>query len=345
MRRFAALLALAGAVSLLVQSGAHAEEEDGGSTYRNEELGVLLEGPAGWRMASERGGVTTWTRLVTFYDERTGADVVLSARPRKFAKLSDLRAFVRMEWNADRRFRLTSIRSNDPTPLRPVGSVVVDGSVTEDPPEAPEGQPPPAPVTWQIIATYFLGPGYEFLLYAKAKAGDFSGVRPHFETMRQGLKFTAASEAGHEGAGAYVDERHGFSCRFPTGYAVRIPRRARDVAEFRGPGAEDPIISVYRFTWSGDVAADAQRLVSFYEDDLGGSASARNFEMSGRPGMRVRAEARVAGEERIYLLGVVTREENEFFRIRVAMSPETEAKGTAVFDAFVREFKLGPVPR
>jgi hypothetical protein len=318
-----------------------AAEEGAAAAYENPALGIRMKGPPGWRMNADTAGVSPWSRLATFYDPRSATEAVLSARTRRSASMAELRQDVEREWRTDKAFQVSAVRVSDVTPTRPLAALVVEATTSAP---APGGEAGAAPVPWQVTATYWLVPGYEVLLYAKAKTAEAVALAPALEAMRQGFAVAAASR-GPEGAGAYVDEERGWSCRMPAGYGVTVPRRAQHLVSFRGVSAEDPVLDVFAFTWEGDLDADARRVAAFYEQDLGGSATVAHVDVAGRPGRLVSAKAVVGGEPKVIQLAIVQRGAQEFFRVRATMLPRVEAEAVPRFQAFLADFRVGTAPR
>jgi hypothetical protein len=356
--RIACVLLLLAPAALLVttaeaapRGGEKAEPKGAsGSAYRNKELGVAARGPAGWKMVADKNGAvpTRWRRLVTFNDNTTDAQATLSVRPRSAASLDDLLASVRKDWDksADR-LRVSSMRKIDASALSKTGQIVVDGSFTRKakPAKVEKGVPaPPAgDVTVRVQAIYYLGPGHEYLLYAQAQETHWSRVRGRLERLRTSVEFDKAAEELPEGEGIYRNEAIGFSCTFPQTFAVITPQRENHLVQFQGVGANDPVLSVYGFKWEQDLAKDAERLVAHYEEDKGGTASAKTMEIAGQQGMLVTAKAMLGGVDRVVLIAVVKRGDS-IFRLRASVPAEAEAAGTRVFRKFVAGFKMTRAP-
>ncbi len=328
---------------------ADAPKGPGGSTYTNKKLGVRARGPAGWKMIADKGAVpTTWRRLVTFNDTETDADATLSVRPRSSATLDDLLAKVRADWQKTAaKLRVTSMRKVETNALNRIAQVVVDGTFSRKakPPKAEKGvpAPPAAPIAYRVQAIYFLGAGSTYLLYAKAQDTHWSRVRSRIERLRQSVQFEQAADQGPTGEGSYRNEVVGIACRFPKNYTVVAPQRENHLVQFQGVAETDPVLSIYGFKWSQDAAKDAARLVAHYEADKGGTASATSMEVAGQEGMLVKANAMLAGSDRVVMIAVVKRGE-DCFRLRASMPAESEATGAAVFRKFVGSFKLGRAP-
>jgi hypothetical protein len=314
-----------------------------GAVYKNDPLGLRLEGPPGWTLVADKGGVTTWTRLATWSDKTTDVEAVLSARERKAASLAALEETVKKEWATDPTFTVTTTQVVQPTALKPVGMLLLEATQVRKPTPKP-GEPPSAPVIWQVNAAYVLGAGHEYLLYAQGRATVWSRVRGKLDALRDSITLSA-SPRGAEGEGAYRDDRRGFTCRYPRGYAVVVPQRPEHVVEFQGVGADDAVLGVYHIKFAEAVERDAERVVAYYAEEQHGEASSAPFEVGGRPGMLVTARASVGGAEQTVFLAVVKRGADEVFRLKAAMPRAQEARGRSAFDALVRSFVLGPAPR
>jgi hypothetical protein len=339
-----------------------APEDEAGARYRNENLGIALRGPKGWRMVADKGAVKEWTRLVTFYEPATNAEAVLTMRERAHVSLPQLFEEVRKEWAADKSFVVTSTRTLEPTNVDPVGSIVIEATQTVAPkaaaprqpakppaegeraPAAPPATPAPAAQTWNVMATYWLGAGYEYLLYSRAPAQVWARAKPGFDAVRSSFQLQSAS-AAPKGEGAYQDETRGFACRFPGGYGVRLPRSRDHVVEFEPVSAEQPALGIYHFRADHSVEDDAKRIVAFYVDEFGGEGEVGSVTVGGREATLVTAHAVVRGVERTYFLAVFKRGDGEFFRVRADVPRLQEAAGRAVFDAFLASFQLGATPR
>jgi hypothetical protein len=367
-RRLAVAFALAGA--LAIPSLVRAAPDDapaggpagapsaakGGPTYKNEVLGLSIQGPSGWQMAANpKSAPIQWMQLVNFYDVPTDTDINLNVRPRKSSSIGELRDAVQKEWSGDKTFTVLATRTVDATPLRPVPSVEIEATQSVTPPAAPrpktgpgEVPPPPAPapqaVSYYVSATYWLAPGYEYLVLARTRATLWSRIRPLAEAVRDSL-LIAAQPAGPEGEGAFQDDANAFTCKYPRGYAVRLPQRSNHVVEFTGVSADAPVLGVYHFVAEGDVDHDAAQLVKYYTDDLSGEATTSPVEFGGKSGLLVTARANVGGKDQTVFIAICRRGEKEFFRFRAAVSRAQEVDGKKVFDDFLRSVKIGPAPQ
>jgi hypothetical protein len=342
-------------VIALLLGGAHGlfAEPDaptaGGSLYQNPRLGLRLTGPAGWKMTPEKEVAVGWVRLVTFSDDSSGVDATLSMRERQNGTVEDLRLSAEREWQADRTITITSRQTVAATPQAPHASVVLEGTqvVTPEAAKPKPGEvppPPPTPVAWTLRGTYWLAPGYEYVLYARARSTLWSRVAPKIDEIRASFG-VAARETGPAGEGGFQHETLGFSCRFPSGYAVRIPHVKDQVVEFKGVGADAPVLGIFRFQGDFPVENDAQGLVKYYVEDQSGEAKAQPLTVGGRPGWLVTAHAVLDGKPSTVLIAVTKRGRDEFFRIRASMPKEAETKGRAVFDAFLSTLQIGAAPR
>jgi hypothetical protein len=331
--------ALAGAGLLHAEPDENAKK---GSLYRNKEMGVTAQGPAGWRMVADKGVMPTkWQRLVTFNDGRTDAQVVLSVRNRTSARLDDLLDDVRAAWDrTSDKLPVSSMRKIPATPLNPIGTVVVDAAFVQKAPtpkvKPGDPRPPPMPPTrYRVQATYYLGPDHEFLLYATGQQVHWGRLRAPLEQMRASVKLQGAEDEGPKGAGSYRNDLHGFSCAFPVHYTVVAPQRENHLVQFSGVGQGDPVLSVYAYRWSESLERDAERLIEYYEEEKGGEASMKREEFAGREAVVVTARA---GDRTIML--ALFKRGGDLYRLRASMPEGTEAKGEPVFRRFVAGFKL-----
>ena len=141
------------------------------------------------------------------------------------------------------------------------------------------------------------------------------------------------------GEGSYRDDVTGFSCRYPSGYGVRLPERQLHIVEF-APGTDGPVIGVYRYTSEHDLDGEAKVLLDYYKgDEVGGDAESGTTEVAGRSAALVTAHGRLAGKELVFFVAVVKRD-TDTFRLRVAAPKEQEFQAKAVFDAFIKSFVL-----
>ncbi len=332
-----------------------AEPEDGkkkkaapsGPTFQSKRLGIRASGPAGWTMVADKAGaVSNWQRLATFNDPKTDGQVVLYSRPRSSRGLDNLMAGVRKEWSKTAsRLRMDGMRKIDASAVNPIGRVIVDGSFARKGKQAKKGKdgvpPPPAPSTpMKVQATYYLGDGHEFLLYAQSRQTHWSRLRKGLAKMRDELALTQKSATSAKGEGSYRHEGADFTCRFPKGYTVIQPQRANHLVKFVGLSGDDPAFSIYAFPYEQSAAADADRLVTFYESDKGGEASTTGLEVSGTEGVRVKAKAMLDGVDRTIFIAVFKRN-TKCYRVRCVVPSEEEAKGDAAFRTFLDAFKFG----
>jgi len=345
-----ASVALSSFISPVAAAPDEAKKAGGGATYRNARLGVRARGPKGWKMVADRASAPTrWQRLVTYNDTPTDAQATLSARPRVAATLDDLAQAVRKDWaKSAGRLTMTALQKVEANALNKNARVIVDGSFTRKPRagKAKKGvpAPPSAPTLYKVKATYYLGPGYTYLLYAQGQGTHWSRLRAPLKRLASSIAFDKATETGPAGEGSYRNDAAGFSCRFPRGYTVVTPQRENHLVQFQGVGEADPVLSVYGFKFEPSADKDAERLVAYYEEDKGGTASARSMEVSGMAGMRVSAKAMIGGVERVVLIAVVKRGE-DCFRLRASVPASAETKGASAFRAFVAGFQFAGRPR
>ncbi len=337
----------------LLPRTARADDEKGatkaeptGPTYQNKGLGLRTSGPAGWTMvADKQGAVSSWKRLATWNDKGTDAQVVLYTRPRSASSLDALMGSVRQEWTKSAgRLRLDAMRKVDQSAMNPVAKVIVDGSFTRKstPKKTKDGLPPPpaASTPMRVQATYYLGKGHEYLLYATTRASHWTRLRKGLRRMRDELALEKSAAQGPTGEGSYRNEQLGFSCRFPKAHTVVNPQRTHHVVKFAGLAATDPVLSVYAFPYEEDANADARRLVAYYTEDKAGEATSRGGEVSGTEGAEVTARAMIDGTDQAIFIAVVKRG-GMCYRLRCVVPVEEEGKGQAAFRAFVGSFRFG----
>lgn len=321
-----------------------------GSSYRNASLGVSARSPVGWKMIVDNAEApSSWKRLVTFNDRATDAQAVLSVRPRTVVSVDALMAATRRAWNKSRgRLRLDSIKKVDASPLTPIGKVIVEGSFSREaaPKPAKDGvAPPPAPaVSYRVQATYLIGPGHEFLLYAQGQRTHWSRLRAPLRKLAASIRFTGDKPAGARGVGSYRSDAHGFSCKFPQDYTVVTPQRTNHVVSFEGLSKDSALLSVYAFSWEKSVDKDAERLVIHYEEDKGGSASIKSREVAGQEAVFLTAQATLGGVDRTILLAILKRGDT-CFRLRASMPKSALAAGTSAFETFVDSFRFHNQPK
>ena len=343
---------VAGLLLGLIAGPAHGEDPkpSSGSSYRNAKLGVSARVPSGWRMVVDKAAApTNWKRLVTFNDKGTDAQAVLSVRPRTATSVDALMASTRRAWDKSRgRLRLDSMKKVEPTSLEPVGKVIVEGSFTREPKPKPAkdgvAPPPGPPVGYRVTATYLLGPGYEYLLYAQGQRTHWSRLRAPLRKLASSIRFDKKESAGAKGEGSFRSDAHGFSCKFPKDYTVVVPQRTNHVISFQGVADTNPVISIYAFSWTKSADADAQRLVTHYEEDKGGTVETSSREVSGQEAVFITAEATLGGVDRTILLAILKRGDT-CFRLRASVPRENAADGAAIFNTFLSNFQLGSAPK
>jgi hypothetical protein len=344
------VLAIAGLCFHAPSLRAEPEPAGQGSSYQNAKLGVSARSPAGWKMVVDKSGTpTSWKRLVTFNDKDTDAQAVLSVRPRSSTSVDALMAATRKAWEkSSGRLRLDSIKKIEASSLEPIGRVIVEGSFTREPSPKPAkdgvAPPPGPPVGYRVQATYLLGPGYEYLLYAQGQRTHWSRLRSPLRSLAASIRFAKSEKPGAKGVGSYRSDAHGFSCTFPKDYTVVTPQRANHVISFEGVGESDAVLSIYAFTWDKTADADAQRLVTHYEENKGGSVEVSSKEVSGQEAVFIKAEATLSGSDRVILLAIFKRGDT-CFRLRASVTKEGAAKGLGVFDAFLGGFRLHSAPK
>ncbi|MDA1195102.1 MAG: hypothetical protein O2894_07945 [Planctomycetota bacterium] len=326
------------------------EDEPGksaaGPTYSNDGFGVTTSGPEGWKLIEDKvAAVSVWQRLATFNDTKTDAQVVLYSRPRSASNLDALMASVRKEWDkSGDRLRVDGMRKLDASALNPIARVIVDGSFTRKaaPKKGKDGVPaPPGESTpMRVQATYYVGPGYEFLLYAQAQQTHWSRLHRQIEAMRDQLKFNKQVDSGPTGEGSYRNEKIGFTCRYPKDYAVVQPAREHHVVKFAGVSANDPDLSVYAFPYEEEASDDAQRLVAYYEGEKGGTAQRSRTEVSGTESVQVTARAMIDGVDQAIWIAVIKRGDT-CYRLRCVVPTERESTGASAFRTFLASFRFG----
>lgn len=350
--RYPRYLALSLAVLLLAAVPARGEPEETkggpkGATYSNKELGVRAEGPEGWKLVADDGSAPSrWRRLATFNDTATDAQAVLSVRPRDAGSLDALMTRVRAEWQKSApRLRMDGIRKVEASAVSRVPYVAVDGSFTRKPKPKPAEKgvpaPPSAGVSYRVEATYFLGAGYEYLLYAQGRQTHWSRLRTPLRRLRESVKLAdvAADAAAAAGSGMYRNDHLGFSCTYPRDYAIVVPQREHHVVQFEGVSAEDPVLGIYHFKWSESAEKDAERVIAHYEENEGGTAEMKRYEVAGQEGVLVTAKATLGGVDRVILLAIVKRGD-WCFRLRGVVPAAKAAEGARVFRTFAGSLKL-----
>ena len=350
----AVLLGLGLVVALLAAPRVGAEPEDapqGTATtvYRNTQLGLTASTPEGWTIVADKTTApTSWKRLATFHDKDTDAQAVLSVRPRRAATLDDLMGMVRKDWEKTQdRLPMSAMRKVEASALSPVAKVIVDGSFVRkgEAKKSAAGVPePPSNTSYKVQATYYLGPGNTYLLYATAQQTHWSRLRAGLDSMRESLRFDEPPAEGPTGEGSYRNDHIGFACRFPKGYTVVAPQRENHLVQFEGVSRDDAVLGVYAFGYDQSAAADAERLVAYYEGDKGGTAAISRTEVSGQEAQLVKAKAMITGTDTIIMIAILKRGD-DCFRLRAEFPVGAEAKGTAVFTTFVESFRLGNAPK
>lgn len=312
-----------------------------GAVLHDKERGVRVTAPKDWKLVPDKGGPTLWTRVASFFDGKTSAEAVFSERKRGAIDAQSLLARVRAEWAERTDIVVTSTRLVEATPTSPTARVVVDGTYMERP-SAPKGVAaavPPPPIAWRTRTTYFLGPGHEYMLYARAHQTHWSRADPAFATIESSVAFDREVDAGPKGAGAYRNDEAGFQCAFPPEYAVTVPGFRNHVVEFVGISDADPALGVFVLPWTGTLEADAKRLVDFYVEDQGGSAESRGIQLGGREALLVEARARVGGRDTIVLLALAKRGNDAIYRVKGTAPLAEEAALRARFNAFLASFQ------
>ncbi len=328
------------------------------SVYKNDALGVTVTGPTGWRMATAKAMPSQWTALVSFSEPTSGAEATLEVRPRRSGTVQELRDAVQKEWAQDPTATVVATREIEPSLTNPAPGV--DFEVTQvvlpkrsggkpdakpetkpgtEPGTPPAAAPAAAPTTMYVLATYWLGPGYEFRLYGTSRSALWPRMRPFVERVRDSFRLAGVAK-GPEGEGSYQDELRGFFCRFPKGYTVRIPAQKNHVVEFAGVSAEQPVIAIQHFASATTIEQDAQSLVTYYTEEQNGEATAAPLQVAASSGMLVTARATVGGKDQTFFIAIAKRG-GEFFRLRASVARSVEAEGKRVFDAFLATVTLG----
>lgn len=316
-----------------------------GPNYSNPDTGLRVTGPAGWKMAKDKPKSAEWSRMVTFYDATTKSDAVISRRPRTSSSVQALLGRVRAEWQKTPELVVASMTPIARTELNPTARVQVEATYIQKVKSTDPNAPPKPPVTWRISATYLLAPKAEVLLYVKARATNWARVRSAVQKLRASIRFDgAAKDTGPKGEGAYRNDRHRFTCKYPTGYSVVTPARAANVVQFEGTSAEQPVLSVYRIVWDAGVDKDVARMVNYYREELAGEAETRSMQIGGRTATLITARANLGGRDQAFFVAIMKRG-NEIWRIKAAAPQTEEATGRAVFQTFADNFRLGAAPR
>jgi len=315
-----------------------------GSIYKNPGMGLTVEGPPGWRLVESKGGPSTWSTIATFTDAASGSMAILTARRAAAGTLAKLRAEVTALYADDKSFTVNTISDLATSGRRAQPGVLVDAQQMRAADPLPAGTPPPAvppaPVAWHVRAAYLLGGEWEYLLYAQTKAALWARFEPLVDKMVDGVTTKVSAAAfGPKGEGVFRDDTAGFSCRYPTGFSVRLPERTLHLVEF-APATGGPLIGVFRYDSEGDLDHEVKTLVDYYTGtEVGGEASSARGEISGREAAIVTAKGRIGGRDQVFFVGVVKRG-SEAFRLRVADDAAKEASAKVVFDTFVKSFTM-----
>lgn len=315
-----------------------------GPVYKNADMGVTVEGPAGWRLVESKGAPTAWSTIATFTDAASGSTAVLTVRRASAVTLSKLRAEVTGSYADDRSFTVNSITDLPVGGRRALPGVLVDAQQLRAADAPAPGSPTPAvpapSVAWRVRAAYLLGGEWEYLLYVQTKATLWSRFEPIVDRLIDGVTTKPAATAfGPRGEGAFRDDTAGFACRFPTGFSVRLPERTLHLVEF-APASGGPLLGVFRYDSEGDLEHETKTLVDYYTGtEVGGEATSGRVEVAGREGALVTAKGRIGGRDQVFYVAVVKRG-NDTFRLRVADDVAKEATAKAAFDAFVKSFTL-----
>ncbi len=322
-----------------------------GAAYANPELGLTLEGPAGWKLGTFKGAPPAWQVIARFDDPTNGGSTVVSARRAAAISLPKLRAEVTERYGADKTFAVMGITDLPPNGRRRLPGLLVDATQQQPDkaapaaPAAPGAPAAPAPtVTWRIQDAWFLGGENEFLVHTQVRATLYSRLQPQLLRMLDGIAVKVNGAAlSPKGEGTYRDDTAGFSCRYPSGYGVRLPDRTLHLVEFSS-GAAAPVIGVYRYPSEVDLDGEAKTLVDYYTGgEVGGEATSGPLEVAGRTGVLVTAKGRMAGRDQVFFVAVIKRD-TEAFRLRVAADVTQDVAARAVFDTFVKSFVLSNAP-
>ena len=313
-----------------------------GPVFQSPELGVTVQGPAGWALVGDRAAPPSWTRLCTFSESASRAMTVVSVRKPQAATLARMRAEVQKQYADDRSFSVQSVTDLPATPQRPLPGVLVD-AVQARP---VEGAPAPlaggavATVAWRVQAAYFVGASMEYLVYTQVPATVWSRVEAAVVRLRDSFAARDANTSTlPKGEGAYRDEIAGFACRYPSGHGVTIPKRRQHLVEF-APQGEGPVLGVYLYESQANLDEESKTLVEYYRgDEVGGEAETAVREVAGRPAAIVTAKGHVGGKEQVFFVAVVKRG-TDTFRVRVAADASLQAKAKAAFDEFLKSVMI-----
>jgi|GEM_PF-2302410 len=325
-----------------------------GAPYASAELGLTLEGISGWRLGTFKGAPPAWQVIARFDDPTNGGTTIVSARRAAAVTLPKLRAEMTAQYAEDKTFSVMSITDLPPNGRRRLPGLLVDGT-QQRPGTAPTtggagaggssgADAAPPTVTWRVQDAYFLGGENEFLVHTQVRATLYSRLQPQILKMLDGVAVKVAGAAlSPKGEGTYRDDTAGFSCRYPSGYGVRLPDRTLHLVEFSS-GAATPVIGVYRYPSEVDLDGEAKTLVDYYTGgEVGGEATSAGFEVAGRPGVLVTAKGRMGGRDQAFYVAVVKRD-TEAFRLRVAADVTQDVAARAIFDTFVKSFVLSNAP-
>jgi hypothetical protein len=277
-------------------------------------------------------------RLCVLQDPATGAETVVSVRKARSGTLVAMAEELRRLFAKDKSFSISGTSDLAATPARPFGGVRVDGtqSIPQPPPEA---GPPRPPLVVRFRWTQFLGNGREWLLYTTVRATVWSRVADAVSALENGFVLRP-DVASAKGEGLYRDEEAGFSCRFPSGYGVRVPGRTGLVAEF-APSGDGPVLSVHRDESQRPLEGEADALVAHYTgDEMQGEAEKSLSDLAGRSAYVVRAKARIDGRDQVVFVAVLKRGDDTTFRLQASADATTEEASRKAFDAFVKSFAL-----
>ena len=315
-----------------------------GPVFKSADMGVTLEGPSGWRLVESKGAPAAWSTMATFSDPASGSTAVLTVRKASAVTLTKLRAEVTASYADDRSFTVNAISDLPSSGRRALPGILVDAQQLRAADAAPAGGTapavPPPSVAWRVHAAYLLGGEWEYLLYVQVKATLWSRFEPMIDRMIDGVTTKVGAAArGPQGEGAFRDDTAGFTCRFPTGFSVRLPERTLHLVEF-APASGGPLIGVFRYDSEGDLDHEIKTLVDYYTGtEVGGEATSGRIEVAGKEAALVSAKGRIGGRDQVFYVAVVKRG-SDTFRLRVADDAAKEASAKAVFDTFVKSFTL-----
>jgi hypothetical protein len=319
-----------------------------GVPYKNDSLGLSVEGPPGWKLTESKGGAPQWTSLATFTDPATGAQAILATRRAFALTLPRLRAEVTKDYADDKTYSVGGIVDIPVSGKHPLPGLMVDATQAhlDTPPAATPpapGTPPPAPplpTVMRIQAMYLLGGDWEYLLVAQTKGSLFSRLQPLLDRMFDSLVVRVQGSAlAGRGGGQYADDVAGFQCRYPENYGVRLPDRESQRVAFE-PATAAPVLGVFYYPKAGDLEQEAKVLVDYYTGpEIGGEAAVTHRQVAGRDASVVTAKGRMAGRDQVFYVAIVQRGDNTF-RLRVAADATQEIAAKATFDAFLKSFVI-----